>query len=252
MAGHSLGEITALVAAEAHRRRRRPAPGRRPRAPDAGGRAEAGCSRCGCGSARLSSRSPPTPASRSPTTTPRTSWCCRAPLDALDRAEELLRERKVRAKRLPVGGAFHSPLMEPAVAPFRELVEQIEFREPRVPVLSCVTAEPVRGRARAARCQALTSPVRWTGVMGTLQDLGATPLRRDRARPRPHRTSCASRSTAWRPRRRSRWRPPMRSAVVAERLPRSSGPPAPPRSSPWRWRCRTTSSPTRPSPRAPA
>ena len=54
-------------------------------------------------------------------------------LAALDEAEEPL-ERKVRAKRLPVAGAFHSPLMEPAVAPFRELVEQVEFREPRVPV----------------------------------------------------------------------------------------------------------------------
>ena len=41
-------------------------------------------------------------------------------LDALDRVEEELSERGVRAKRLPVAGAFHSPLMEPAVEPFRD------------------------------------------------------------------------------------------------------------------------------------
>src|ERR687896_1181267 len=40
-------------------------------------------------------------------------------LAALDEAEALLREQRVRAKRLPVAGAFHSPLMEPAGGPFR-------------------------------------------------------------------------------------------------------------------------------------
>jgi [acyl-carrier-protein] S-malonyltransferase len=94
-------------------------------------------------------------------------------LEALDRGEALLGERKVRAKRLPVGGAFHSPLMEPAVAPFRELVEQIDFREPRVPVLSCVTAAPF-AEPRDQLVRALTSPVRWTDVLSSLRDLGAT------------------------------------------------------------------------------
>jgi [acyl-carrier-protein] S-malonyltransferase len=92
---------------------------------------------------------------------------------ALERAEELLRERKVRAKRLPVAGAFHSPLMEPAVAPFRELVERIEVGEPRVPVLSCVSAAPFDD-VREQLVAALSSPVRWTGVMGALHELGAT------------------------------------------------------------------------------
>jgi malonyl CoA-acyl carrier protein transacylase len=94
-------------------------------------------------------------------------------LSALDEAERLLAERKVRAKRLPVAGAFHSPLMEPAVEPFRELVEEIEVREPRVPVLSCVTAAPFDD-VREQLVQALTSPVRWTDVLGALRDLGAT------------------------------------------------------------------------------
>src|SRR5215211_3899557 len=75
---------------------------------------------------------------------------------ALDEAEQQLRERSVRAKRLPVAGAFHSPLMEPAVAPFRELVGTVELREPRVPVISCVTAAPFED-VREQLVRALTS-----------------------------------------------------------------------------------------------
>ena len=94
-------------------------------------------------------------------------------LAALDEAERLLREQKVRAKRLPVAGAFHSPLMEPAVEPFRRLAEHIEVRAARVPVLSCVTAAPFQD-VREQLVQAITHPVRWTDVMSALHELGAT------------------------------------------------------------------------------
>ena len=94
-------------------------------------------------------------------------------LAALDDAERLLGERKVRAKRLPVAGAFHSPLMEPAVEPFRQLAERVEVREPSVPVLSCVTAAPFT-EVREQLVQAITHPVRWTDVMTALHDMGAT------------------------------------------------------------------------------
>jgi [acyl-carrier-protein] S-malonyltransferase len=94
-------------------------------------------------------------------------------LAALDEGEALLREQRVRAKRLPVAGAFHSPLMEPAVEPFRRLAEHVEVRAPRVPVLSCVTAAPFQD-VREQLVQAITRPVRWTDVMGALHDLGAT------------------------------------------------------------------------------
>ena len=173
MAGHSLGEITALVAAGALD------------APDglrlvaARGRLMQEARGGGMLAVRVREREP---VEQVAADTGLTIANDNAPdqlvlsggTDALDRAEELLRERKVRAKRLPVGGAFHSPLMEPAVAPFRELVEQIDFREPRVPVLSCVTAEPFGDDVRERLVQALTSPVRWTAVMTTLQRLGAT------------------------------------------------------------------------------
>ena len=91
---------------------------------------------------------------------------------ALDEAEAALSERKVRAKRLPVAGAFHSPLMEPAVAPFRELVSELEIGEPSVPVYSCVTAEPFDD-IPARLVEAITSPVRWLDVMHSLERAGA-------------------------------------------------------------------------------
>jgi malonyl CoA-acyl carrier protein transacylase len=92
---------------------------------------------------------------------------------ALDTAEELLKERGVRAKRLPVAGAFHSPLMEPAVEPFRAAVDATEIAEPHVPVYSCVTAEPF-DEIRERLVQAITHPVRWLEVLRALDARGVT------------------------------------------------------------------------------
>jgi [acyl-carrier-protein] S-malonyltransferase len=91
---------------------------------------------------------------------------------ALDEAESALAERRVRAKRLPVAGAFHSPLMQPAVEPFRELVRETEIGTPRVPVYSCVTAEPFDD-IPTRLVEAITSPVRWLDVMRSLERDGA-------------------------------------------------------------------------------
>jgi [acyl-carrier-protein] S-malonyltransferase len=70
-----------------------------------------------------------------------------------------------RAVRLPVSGAFHSPLMEPALEGFREAVMATEFAEPAFPVYSNVTEEPSESAddARRLLIEQLTSPVRWTG-----------------------------------------------------------------------------------------
>jgi [acyl-carrier-protein] S-malonyltransferase len=94
-------------------------------------------------------------------------------LDALDRAEAELKERGIRGKRLPVAGAFHSPLMEPAVEPFRAVVEGIRFAEPRVPVMSCVTAQPFED-VPGQLVRALTEPVRWLEVVRALDARGVT------------------------------------------------------------------------------
>jgi len=70
-----------------------------------------------------------------------------------------------RAVRLPVSGAFHSPLMEPAVPGFKEAVDATEFAQPAFPVYSNVTEEPSTSSesARELLVQQLTAPVRWTG-----------------------------------------------------------------------------------------
>jgi [acyl-carrier-protein] S-malonyltransferase len=93
--------------------------------------------------------------------------------DGLTAAEEQLREAGVRVKRLPVAGAFHSPLMDPAVEPFRAVVSETELRDPRVPVISCVTAEPFDDVGERL-VQAITHPVRWLDVMRALEERGAT------------------------------------------------------------------------------
>ena len=94
-------------------------------------------------------------------------------LSALDEAEERLQKDRIRAKRLPVAGAFHSPLMEPAVEPFRKILADTEVRDQSVPVYSCVTAEPFDD-VRERLAQALTRPVRWLDVMRALEQRGAT------------------------------------------------------------------------------
>jgi [acyl-carrier-protein] S-malonyltransferase len=86
-------------------------------------------------------------------------------------AETLLADLGRRSMRLPVSGAFHSPLMEPAVARFRAAVDSVDFAAPRIPVVSCITAEPVE-RPAPALVAALTSPVRWVETLRALQSRG--------------------------------------------------------------------------------
>ena len=93
------------------------------------------------------------------------------PDDAIATAEREARELGMRAKRLAVAGAFHSPAIAQAVEPFRTRLEEIEFARPEVPVFSCVTAEPF-GDPRRRLAEALVSPVRWLEVMRKLQAVG--------------------------------------------------------------------------------
>ncbi len=77
----------------------------------------------------------------------------------------------VRGKRLAVAGAFHSSLMQPAVEGFRAELAQTAFCEPEIPVMSCVTGQPFTD-VPAQLEAALTSPVRWVDVLRTLQERG--------------------------------------------------------------------------------
>jgi len=94
---------------------------------------------------------------------------------AIERLEALARERKVRSVRLQVAGAFHSPLMEPAVAEVNERLDLLEFRAPAFPI-----AENVSGRLeidpatlKALVMRHVVSPVRWESCVRGLAATGA-------------------------------------------------------------------------------
>jgi [acyl-carrier-protein] S-malonyltransferase len=72
-----------------------------------------------------------------------------------------------RVLPLKVSGAFHSPLMAPAVAGLTNALGTVAFRDPSVPVIANATAEPVSRAADATRLLAaqLTAPVRWVACM---------------------------------------------------------------------------------------
>jgi [acyl-carrier-protein] S-malonyltransferase len=92
--------------------------------------------------------------------------------DGLRAAERAAKERGLRAVRLPVSGAFHSPAMEPAEGPLREALDAATVRDPRFPVLSSITARPFSD-VRAELASALTHPVRWRDTLAALRESGA-------------------------------------------------------------------------------
>ena len=86
----------------------------------------------------------------------------------VDRA--MLFAKAAGAKRcfpLPVSGAFHSPLMQPAVAGLEVALNTAHWSQPKYPVVANVNAEVVTdtARARALLVQQLTAPVQWTQTM---------------------------------------------------------------------------------------
>lgn len=87
---------------------------------------------------------------------------------ALDAAEAALKAAGAkRVMRLPVSGPFHSSYMEAASARFREILEHHTFHDLRVPVISSVSGQPVASgeEARELLWKQLVAPVRWTQVM---------------------------------------------------------------------------------------
>jgi [acyl-carrier-protein] S-malonyltransferase len=84
----------------------------------------------------------------------------------VERVMQLAKEAGAkRVLRLPVSGAFHSPLMEPAEKGLREALASTRFAEPAFPVFSNVTERESASAADARELLAtqLTSPVRWAG-----------------------------------------------------------------------------------------
>lgn len=98
-------------------------------------------------------------------------------IEAVDAAcAKALEAGAKRALRLPVGGAFHSPLMEPARQELAAAIEATEFSTPRVPVYQNVDAKPHTDPAeiKANLVAQLTAPVRWIRSVQNMIADGAT------------------------------------------------------------------------------
>lgn len=93
-------------------------------------------------------------------------------LEAVGEARKRLRAAGGKAIRLPVAGAFHSPLMAEAAEGFAAALAETEFGAPRVPVYSCTAAAPFED-VRAGLAAALTQPVIWQDTLRRMHADGA-------------------------------------------------------------------------------
>ena len=98
-------------------------------------------------------------------------------LKGVEKACELLKEAGAkRALPLQVGGAFHSPLMEPARVKLAEAIQNTKFSQGICPIYQNVTGQAVTSPdiIKANLISQLTAPVRWTQTMGNMIANGLT------------------------------------------------------------------------------
>ncbi|MDZ7660562.1 ACP S-malonyltransferase [Fodinibius sp.] len=96
--------------------------------------------------------------------------------EAIDKAVALLKEEGCRlAKKLPVSGAFHSSLMQPAYDGLKESLETLDISKPDCPIYSNYTAEPTTDpeEIRSNVLNQLLNPVRWTQTLQNMHENGA-------------------------------------------------------------------------------
>lgn len=98
-------------------------------------------------------------------------------MDAVEKACDML--KKAGAKRaiiLPVGGAFHSPLMEPARTELELAINKTEFKQPICPIYQNVVAEGLINPEEIKQnlVSQLTNPVKWTQSVQKMIEDGAT------------------------------------------------------------------------------
>jgi [acyl-carrier-protein] S-malonyltransferase len=96
---------------------------------------------------------------------------------AVKKAAELAKAAGAkRAMLLPVGGAFHSPLMAPASEGLQLFLEDLAINKPERPVVANVTAKPVSepNEIRSLLVEQVTAPVRWAQTMAYLKEAGVT------------------------------------------------------------------------------
>jgi [acyl-carrier-protein] S-malonyltransferase len=94
--------------------------------------------------------------------------------EGIDKAIQILKEKGAkRALKLAVGGAFHSPIMEPARLELEDAIKNTTFNKPICPVYQNVNGKPsVEPEAiKSNLVSQLTSPVRWTqSVLNMISD----------------------------------------------------------------------------------
>ena len=98
-------------------------------------------------------------------------------VEAIEKACEVLTEKGARrALVLPVGGAFHSPMMEPAREELAKAIEETTFSEPTCPVYQNVVAKAVTNPAeiKGNLMAQLTAPVKWTQCIQAMITDGGT------------------------------------------------------------------------------
>lgn len=98
-------------------------------------------------------------------------------IEAVDKACEKLKEAGAkRAMQLPVGGAFHSPLMEPAREELAAAIKQTTFHKGKCPVYQNATAQKTSDAdiIRQNLIAQLTAPVKWTQIMNAMINDGIT------------------------------------------------------------------------------
>ena len=98
-------------------------------------------------------------------------------IEGIDKAcEKLLAAGARRALKLKVGGAFHSPLMQPAQEELAEAIETAEFKAPICPVYQNVDGKPHTDpkEIKENLVKQLTAPVRWTQDVENMIADGAT------------------------------------------------------------------------------
>ena len=94
---------------------------------------------------------------------------------AVERALEIAREKGAkRALLLPVSAPFHSPLMEPAAREMEQALAEVEIEEPAVPLYANVTAAPVEEAAEIRRLlvEQVTGMVRWRESVAAMAEAG--------------------------------------------------------------------------------
>ncbi len=96
-------------------------------------------------------------------------------IEAVKKAAELAKAKgALKAMMLPVSGAFHSPLLNNSAQEFKQFLAGFTIKEPKFPIIPNVTGEPVKtaSEIRKSLENQLISPVLWTKTIQTAKNLG--------------------------------------------------------------------------------